>query len=302
MNLRQMEIFVAVAESGSFSRAAESVLLTQSTVSQHISALENEMGVRLFDRVGRGAELTEAGLLFRRHVRQVLAECADLRQAMARFQGLEDSQLTVGASNIPANYLVPNMLPILAASYPGIVLSVITGDSREIIDRLVVGEMPLAVVGDCFANDAVEYSPLVTDTLLLVVGKGHPWWDRQSVARVELATTPLIVREVGSGSGSAVDQVLQRAGLDPAELRIAARFGSNEAVKQAVVSGFGAAFLSSLSIERELAYGGLAVVSVEGVTISRRFWLAVRRDRTLSPAAQAFAALFEETYGAPDLS
>jgi len=302
MNLRQMEIFVAVAESGSFSRAAESVLLTQSTVSQHISALENEMGVRLFDRTGRGAELTEAGQLFRQHVRQVLAECAELHQAMARFRGLEDSQLTVGASNIPANYLISNLLPKLAVCHPGIVLNVITGDSREIINRLVVGEVALAVVGDCFVNDAVEYSPLVTDTLLLVVGKGHPWWDRQSVARVELATTPLITREVGSGSGSAVDQALQRAGLEPAELRIAARFGSNEAVKQAVVSGFGAAFLSSLSIRRELAHKELTVIPIEGVHVERRFWLAVRRDRTLSPAAQAFAALFEETYGAPDLS
>jgi len=296
MNLHQLEIFVAVAESGSFSRAAESVLLTQSTVSQHVAALENEVGVRLFDRTGRGAELTDAGQLFRQHVRQVLADCADLRQAMARFRGLEDPQLIIGASNIPANYLIPKLLPKLAACHPGIALSVIAGDSREILDRLVAGEVALAVVGGRFAIDAVEYSPLLADTLLLVVGKGHPWWNRRSVSREELATTPLITRELGSGSGSAVDQALQQAGLDPAALKVAARFGSNEAVKQAVVGGFGAAFLSSLSVERELACGELAVVLVEGVTIARHFWLAVRRDRTLSPAAQAFAAVLLELY------
>lgn len=297
MNLRQLEIFVAVAESGSFSRAADDVLLTQSTVSQHVAALENELGVRLFDRTGRGAELTEGGQLFRQHVRQVLAECADLRQTMARFRGLEDPRLTVGASNIPANYLIPGLLPRLAARHPGIMLNVVAGDSREIIEQLTAGEVALAVVGAHFANDAVEFTPLAADTLQLVVGKGHPWWGRQSVAREELLSTPLVIRESGSGSGSAVEQSLRQVGLDPAQLRMAARFGSNEAVKQSVLGGFGAAFLSVLSVQREVARGELALVEVEGITIERRFWLAVRRDRTLSPAAQAFARLITELYG-----
>ena len=296
MNLHQLEIFVAVAETGSFSRAAESVLLTQSTVSQHVAALENEVGVRLFDRTGRGAELTEAGQMFRQHVRQVLADCADLRQAMARFRGLEDPQLTIGASNIPANYLIPQLLPKLAARHPGITLNVVAGDSRETINRLLGGEVALAVVGERSGSDAAEYTPLVTDTLLLVVGRGHPWWARRSVERTDLEATPLITRELGSGSGSAVERALRQAGLDPEQLRISARLGSNEAVKQAVISGFGAAFLSSLSVSQELARGELAVVQVEGVTIERQFWLAVRRERTLSPAAQAFAKLMVEVY------
>jgi len=296
MNLHQLEIFVAVAETGSFSRAAESVLLTQSTVSQLVAALENEVGVRLFDRTGRGAELTEAGQMFRQHVRQVLADCADLRQAMARFRGLEDPQLTIGASNIPANYLIPRLLPKLAARHPGITLNVVAGDSRETINRLLGGEVALAVVGERAGSDAVEYTPLVTDTLLLVVGRGHPWWARRSVERTDLEATPLITRELGSGSGSAVERALRQAGLDPEQLRISARLGSNEAVKQAVISGFGAAFLSSLSVSQELARGELAVVQVEGVTIERQFWLAVRRERTLSPAAQAFAKLMVEVY------
>ncbi len=299
MNLHQLETFVAVAETGSFSRAADSVLLTQSTVSQHIAALENEVGVRLFDRTGRGAELTDAGQLYRQHVRQVLAECADLRHAMARFRGLEDPQLIVGASNVPANYLIPRLLPKLAARYPGIALSVVAGDSREIIDRLVAGEVAMAVVGGRFINDAVEFMPLVVDTMLLVVGKGHPWWARRSVTPEELAGSPLVARESGSGSGSAVDQALQQAGIEPESLRIAARFGSNEAVKQAVVGGFGYAFLSSLSVEQELVRGELVVVEVEGIAIERRFWLVVRRDRTLSPAAQSFAALLKELYRDP---
>lgn len=297
MNLRQLEVFVAVADSGSFSRAAEEVLLTQSTVSQHIASLESELGVRLFDRTGRGAELTEGGRLFRQHVRQVLAECDDLRQTMARFRGMEEPHLTVGASNIPANYLIPALLPTLAARHPGILLNVLAGDSREIIDRLTAGEAALAVVGNRYDDDDVTFAPLLSDQLQLVVGRGHPWWKREEVDLEELASTPLIVREAGSGSGRAVDLALQQAGLDPARLRIVAHLGSNEAVKQAVINGFGAAFLSSLSIRRELSHRELQVISLAGVCVERRFWLATRRDRTLSPAARAFYGLLAEVYG-----
>jgi len=297
MNLRQLEVFLAVASSGSFSRAAEEVLLTQSTVSQHVAALESELGVRLFDRTGRGAELTDGGQLLRRHARRVLAECDDLRQSLARYRGMEDPQLRVGASNIPANYLIPGLLPTLAARHPGIVLSVHAGDSREVIDWLRVGQVALAVVGDRYDDAAVTYRPLLTDTLLLVIGRGHPWQGRAAAGLEELAATPLVVRETGSGSGRSTEEALQRAGLDPARMRIVARLGSNEAVKQAVINGFGAAFLSSLSIQRELAHGEMAVVPIAGVTIERRFWLAVRRDRTLSPATQALAGLIGEHYG-----
>lgn len=296
MNLRQLEVFLAVAETGSFSRAADDVLLTQSTVSQHIAALESELGVRLFDRTGRGAELTEGGQLFRQHVRQVLAECADLRQTMARFRGMEDPQLIIGASNVPANYLIPSLLPILAARHPGVVLNVVTGDSRDVIARLRAGEVALGVVGDRCEGDDLDFSPLTADVLHLVAGKGHPWMGRQNVVLDELLATPMIVREGGSGSGRSTEDALQRAGLDVGSLRVVARLGSNEAVKQAVIAGFGVAFLSSLSIRRELANGELTVVPVAGVTIERCFWLVCRRERTLSPAAQAFARLLVEYF------
>jgi LysR family transcriptional regulator, low CO2-responsive transcriptional regulator len=298
MNLRQLEVFAAVAETGSFSRAAEEVLLTQSTVSQHVAALENQLGVKLFDRTGRGAELTEAGQLFRRHARQVLVACAELRETMARFCGLDGPELTVGASNIPANYLLPSLLPELAVRHSGIVLNVVAGDSREIIGRLLHGEFAVAVVGSRCPDQDVEFTPLLADTLRLVVGVGHPWRGRQLVELAELAGTPLLTREAGSGSGRAVEQALQTAGLPLPQLHIAARLGSNEAVKQAVMAGCGAAFLSALSVERELASGDLAVVTVAGLQVERRFWLALRRGRSLSPAADAFVRLLTGRYGA----
>lgn len=300
MDLHRFRIFIAVADSGNFSRAAEQMLLTQSTVSQHIAALESKLGIRLFDRTGRGAELTDGGRLFSQRVRQILSACDELRQTMARFQGMEDTQLTVGASNIPANYLIPALLPTLINRHPGIILNVIAGDSRQITDQLLRGEVALAVVGDRFGDDLVTYSPLTSDTLLFVVGTGHPWQHKIAVSLAELLSTPLVVREAGSGTGRSTENALQAAGFDMARLHIVARLGSNEAVKQAVIRNFGAAFLSSLSIQRELACGEMIALKIEGVTIVRRFWLATRRGRTLSPAAHTFARLLTETLGVDD--
>lgn len=297
MNLHRLQIFMAVADTGSFSRAAEKMLLTQSTISQHIAALEAELAVELFDRTGRGAELTDGGRLLGQHVRRILIECTELNQAMARFRGLEETLLTVGASNIPANYLIPQLLPVMGERHPGITLNVLTGDSRDMIGLLAAGEVALAVVGSRFEDDSVAYTPLTGDSLQLVVGSGHPWRGRTEVTLKELVATPMIVREAGSGSGRAVEAALQTAGLDIGQLQILARLGSNEAIKQAVSRGTAAAFLSSLSIQRELLHGELATVPVSGLAINRCFWLATRCCRALSPAARAFTTLLTETFG-----
>ncbi len=297
MKLHRLEVFQAVADTGSFSRAAEKMFLTQSTVSQHIAGLEEELAVQLFDRTGRGAELTEGGRLLGQHVRRILVECADLNQAMARFRGLDDTLLTVAASNIPANYLIPQLLTVMAARHPGVTLNVLTGDSRDMIGLLSAGEVAMAVVGNRFEDDGVAYTPLAGDSLQLVIGDGHPWRGRVEVGLEELLATPMIVREAGSGSGRAVEKALQAAGLDISRLQIMARLGSNEAIKQAVSRGTAAAFLSSLSIRHELRFGELMALPVAGLSISRGFWLATRCGRTLSPAAQAFTALLAETFG-----
>ncbi len=296
MNLRQLEVFVAVVEAGSFSRGAEVALLTQSTVSQHIAALESEVGLRLLDRTGQGVLLTSAGKLYLRHARKVLAECVSLRQALAGFSGLQQATLTIGASNIPANYLIPSILPRLAEEHPGVALTMQTGDSRAMLDRLLSGSVELAVIGSHSDARGVDYRPLADDLLVLAVNPRHLWGRRKSISLDDLATAPLIVREDGSGSDQALQKSLQQSGFDPDRLQVAVRLGSNEAVRQALISGFGAAFLSEISIRQELARGELIRVQVNGLTVQRQFWLATRRGRTVSPAAEIFTDLMLESF------
>ena len=296
MNLHQIELFIAVAETGSFSRAAEDALLNQSTISQHIAALEEEVGSALLDRTPKGALTTASGKVFLRHARRIVSERDSLLQAMNSFTGLQNAHLTIGASNIPANYLIPAILPRLSESHPGISLTMTSGDSQDIVDTLSAAEIELAVVGSRFELKGINYEPLTNDTLVLVVGMNHPWRKRKTITVNELSEGRFIVREKGSGSGRTLENSLRTVGVEPENLVVTARLGSNEAVNQAVATGAGCAFVSEVSIRRQVADRELYKVDVEGLRVERQLWLATMRDRSLSPAAEAFRELLLEKY------
>lgn len=296
MDLRQIKIFVAIAETGSFSAGADIVALTQSTVSQHISSLEEEMGVPLFNRLSRGISLTTGGKLFLRHARRILRESDALSQAMSSYRGLERAELVIGASNIPANYLVPQLLPTIKQEHPGISLTMLTGDTTEVLTMLEGAEVELALVGSRSDNIEIIFSPLINDPLVLVVSSKHRWAESGPIEIKQLLCEPLIMRETGSGSGHSLDLALRLVGHDPGELTIAARLGSNEAVLQAVAGGFGGAFVSELSVKFWNNAAELKRIEINGLTVERKIWMARAKGRTFSPAAEAFSKLLRNRY------
>jgi DNA-binding transcriptional LysR family regulator len=293
MNLHQIKIFVAIAEKGSFSAAAETIALTQSTISQHMASLEDEIGVTLFDRQGRGITLTSGGALFLRHARRILGESAALLQAMNSFKGLEQAELVIGASNVPANYLVPPLLATLEQKHPGITLTMLTGDTAEILNMLEGAEIELGVVGSRTPHNEFVYDPLLNDPLVLVVAVSHPWARQKQLSIDDLFNQQLIMREEGSGSGQSLDEALRQAGRNPADLNFAARLGSNEAVLQAVASGYGGAFVSEFSVQHWKQAEQLCRIHIDGLMVERKIWLATMEGRTLSPAADAFVHLLK---------
>jgi LysR family transcriptional regulator, low CO2-responsive transcriptional regulator len=291
MNLKQLEVFLAVAETGSFSRGAEKTFLTQSTVSQHISSLETEFGIRLLDRTGRGALLTEAGKLLLRQARRVSTEVRETEQAMKRFCGIEDADLRIGASSIPSAYVIPPLLPLLLERNPGIRITVLQGDSREVLEMLAGEEVEAAITGSTTDDGRFESATFGRDSIRLIVRRDHPWANRDGVEPRELAAEPLVLREEGSGTGRAVTEALRKAGVAGSELTVRATLGSNEAVKKAIAAGAGIGFLSGLALE---ATDDLTPVVMNGLTISRNFHIVTRAGRELSPAAAAFASLLQE--------
>jgi DNA-binding transcriptional LysR family regulator len=296
MNLKQLEVFINVAESGSFSRGAEASFITQSTVSQHISALENEFGLKLLDRTGKGALLTEGGKLLLGRARRLVEDAREVALALDRFKGIQDAVLRVAGSSIPGEYMIPVALPALLTRFPGLTLIQVQGDSREVLDKLLAEQVELAVVGAASGDESLEFTPIAWDQLVLIAAAGHRWATDPPAAPDQLIQEPFVMREPGSGTGSAFTGALEKAGVVVARLRVAAQLGSNEAVKRAVMAGVGVSFVSRLSVQKELERGDLVQIAVAGIDIRRQFFLAQRRGRELSPAALAFAAVLTEMY------
>jgi DNA-binding transcriptional LysR family regulator len=291
MTLKQLEVFVAVADTSSFSRGAEKTCITQSTVSQHIQGLEEELGIRLFDRGRGGALLTEAGKLFYSRARKILSECVESRSAVRRFLGMEDVVLKVGASNIPGTCLIPAALGRFQAACPCVRLEVSQGDSRSVVRQLVEEEIELGIIGGRYDDERVHFEEMGQDTIVCAVSRDRIDSAKKSLSQAELCKVPLVVREQGSGTQKAVYEALAKTWINRESLRVVAVLGSSEAVKRALLEGAGYAFVSSMSIDEELASGSLQTVRIPGLTITRKFYAAYRSGRELSPAATAFLTL-----------
>jgi len=293
VDLRQLEIFVKVAEFGSFSRAAESLHLTQPTVSEHIRTLEEELGVRLLDRLGRGAAATPAGQLLLGYATRVLALAREARQAVDRFQGRMSGDLAVGASSIPGEYILPALIGRFKEKYPDISIALLIGDSRSAVDWVMEGRVELGVVGQPLTRRGVEYRELMPDEVVLVVPAAHPWAGRASVALEDLVAEPLIVRERGSGTRAAFEQALAEAGKDLGGFRIVAEMGATQAIKQAIRAGVGVSVMSRRAVEDECRARAVACLQVDGLKLARSFYLATHRERSRSPLGEAFRAFLE---------
>jgi DNA-binding transcriptional LysR family regulator len=288
MNLKQLEVFVAVAETRSFTQGAEKSYLTQSTVSQHISSLENEFGIRLLDRTGKGVYLTEGGKILYDLSRRILAGTQEMTTAIQRYKGLEQAVLRIGGSNIPGIYMIPRFLPLYHEMHPGVSVHAVQGDSQEILERLKNNEIEIGFLGCLYNDEAVQFQQIAQDNIILVVDKNHTWKDEQDISLEELSEASFVFREVGSGTQGTVSAALTHAGVNPERLRVTARLGSNEAVKQAVCRGVGVSFLSELSVRNECERSELFPVKVRELTITRSFFCAYRRGRELSPAGRSF--------------
>lgn len=293
MDLRRLEIFAKVAELGSFSRAADALFLTQPTVSEHVRALEDELGVQLLDRLGRGTSPTRAGTLLLGYAKRMLALGREARQAVDQFQGRMLGELVVGGSTIPGEYVLPALIGQFKRKYPEISLCLLIGGSQMVSGWVEEGRVEVGVVGARPAIRSLAALELMSDELTVVVSSEHRWAGRGSVPLAEVQEEPMIVRERGSGSRQALEDALEGVGLDLAAFRVAGEMGSTQAIKQGVRAGVGIALISKRAVLDECHAKLVHCLPVEGVTIARSFYLVTHRDRSRSPLAQAFVDFVE---------
>ncbi len=292
LDLRKLQVFALVLEQRSFSKAAELSNLTQPTVSGHVKALEDFFGVTLLDRHTREVVPTPAGLLLHRYAKRIIRLVEEAEREMALFKGGRKGRLLIGGSTIPGQYILPRILGRFKEAYPEIQVSVKISDTDEIAHLVAEGDLELGIVGAKVLESNLSYEPCYEDEIILVVprdlgiGSG-------SIKPEEVRKIPLVVRERGSGTWLTAKRALKEIGCPLDKLHIVAELGSTEAVRQAVKSGLGGAFLSRRAVAEDLASGVLKEVLVEGLCIKRHFYLIVPERRTLSPTAQIFINFFK---------
>ena len=288
MDIRRLEVFCKVVELKSFTRAAEAVLLSQPTVSEHIRLLEESLDEKLLDRLGKEIQPTGAGEILYRYARRIIQLRDEAQQSIHTYRGRLSGQLEVGASTIPGTYLLPTLLEGFHQLNRKVRLTVQIGGSGQISDEVLNGTLELGIVGSPVSDNRLETVQLPGDELMLAVHPAHPWARRTSISPGELLEHPFIQREPGSGTRQVTEEILVAEGLSPGRLKVVAEMGSSEAVRQGVKSGVGAAILSSLAIEEDLHNQTLVSVPLEGFHCERPFFLLQRRNRQLSPLASAF--------------
>jgi DNA-binding transcriptional LysR family regulator len=293
VDLRQLEIFIKVAELGSFSKAADALFLTQPTVSEHIKSLEDELGVRLLDRLGRGAAVTKGGALLQGYAQRLLALSRETRQAMESFQGRMSGELLVGASTIPGEYILPALIGRFKEKFPDIAITLLIGDSQAVTEWVAEGRAEVGVVGARSGHRGIDFRELLPDDIVLIVSPAHPWQGRKQVTLEELRAEPLLLRERGSGTRAALEAALVQAGADIAAFRVVGEMGSTQAIKQAVKAGVGVSLVSRRAVEEECRAASVWGLRVKDLKITRAFYLATHRERSRSPLAEAFRAFVE---------
>jgi len=288
VDIRRLEVFCKVVELKSFTRAAEAVLLSQPSVSEHVRALEETLGEKLLDRLGREVLPTGAGQILYQYGRRIIQLRDEALQAVDQFRGNLSGSLVLGASTIPGAFILPALIESFKWTHPSIRTTLKIAGTSRIVEELLRGNLEMGIVGAQPKDQRLEAEAVFSDELVLTVFPGHPWAGRESVSLEELPGEPFILREAGSGTRSVMNQALQGQGFDPARLSMVAEMGSSEAVRQSIKARLGISILSSLAVAEDLQLGSLVMVPIEGLHIRRPFYLARRKNRQPSPLALAF--------------
>ncbi|MCF8056368.1 MAG: LysR family transcriptional regulator [Desulfocapsa sp.] len=294
MEINKLEAFCKVVELKSFTRAAEAVLLTQPTVSEHVRSLEEELGQKLLDRLGKAVEPTPVGRLFYRYARKILQAKREAVQAVEQYSGSLVGRIMVGCSTIPGAYVLPELIGRFRRQHPSIKTTLRISSSHIISGQVLEGELDMGVVGAKWNESGLSWTEMFHDELTLVVHPDHPWARGKAVALAAIVKEPFIMREAESGTRKVFSNILEKNGTKESELREVAEIGSTEAIKEAVKAGIGISILSRCAIMDDINSGRLAAVAIKGQVLERPFYLVQRKNRALSPVASVFLEYLHE--------
>ena len=294
INLKQLEAFVATAEFSSFTKASEELFLTQSTVSSHISALESALGVRLIQRSARQrVTLTKEGQQVYREAREILDRCQALQDLKNQDR---ENQLIIGASSVPGQCLMPEIMGDFLAAVPDCRYIQLRGDSARIHQYLAQGKANLGFVGIASNPKEYHYHPVAEDRLVLITANKEPYQTlhRQGTSGMELLSMPMILREENSGTRQERERYLLRNQILPESLNIIAQIDNPEAIRSSVSRGLGVSVMSVLAAREYLLSEQLLSFELGDQGAFRKIYLCWRKDAFLSPAEKKFIRFVQD--------
>lgn len=285
MNLHQLRIFCSVVESGSYTRAAETLYMTQPAVSLQVRALERSLQVKLLERVNQQLIVTEAG--------QALYQCAlpmlnaeeEAERVLAELKGAVRGKLVVAANTTGGMYIVPPLLASYKERHPESELYLQIDATDRLIERARQGVIDLGFACGAIQQPELTVEAIGTDSLTLILSPYHPLASRPALTLEQVAALPFIVPESISRTRQLIEQTFRERGY---ALKIVMHFQGTEPVKKAVESNLGAAIVSRASVEREVAAGALRPVPIADLDLKRPFVMFYRQGKYFGPMARAF--------------
>ncbi|MEA4847593.1 MAG: selenium metabolism-associated LysR family transcriptional regulator [Clostridiaceae bacterium] len=301
MDFRQIEAFVYVVRFKSFSKAADAIYLTQPTISSHISTLEKELGIKLIDRSGKGVEPTNAGKIFFDFANNLINIRDNALFTLNEFSRKVEGKVEIAASTVPAEYLLPKLMIGFREIYGDISFSVDQFDSKQVIDELLDKKYELGMVGTVIEDNKLEYQKLMDDKLVLAAPCSEKFCAIASniLPFEAIKNESFIYRESGSGTRQEFEKIFMKHGIDPSSIRIAARFNSIDAIKQAVSQGLGVSIMSYVSIEDYIKFGRIKAFDIEGIDLTRAFYIVTHKKRPFSPVNSVFLKYVIDSYKVP---
>jgi DNA-binding transcriptional LysR family regulator len=284
LTFRQLGIFEAVARHLSYTRAAEALHLSQPAVSMQIKQLEENVGLPLFEQLGKKIYLTEAGRELSHYSRVIEQQLSEAESVLGELKGLHRGKLKISVAST-ANYFIPTLLGSFSRRYPDVTVSLDVTNRETLLRQLTENTADLVVMGQPPAEADVEAQVFMDNPLVVVAPPGHTLAKEKKIPLARLQEETFLLRESGSGTRIAMERFFNGRGM---RLRTGMEVGSNEAIKQSVQAGLGLGLLSRATIEQELALQRLVVLDVAEFPIMRQWFVVHRKGKRLSAAAAAF--------------
>jgi DNA-binding transcriptional LysR family regulator len=266
----RLKVFRTVAEHLNFRKAAEHLFLTQPAVTLQVKALEEDLGIRLFDRAANRISLTPQGSLLLEYAKKIAALVSKAEQELGGGDGKVSGELSLGVSTTIAQYLFPRLLRAFLDENPRVKFSLHSGNTGEIVQLLLESKLAIGLIEGPARDHGIRTEPFMPDELVLIT---PPAFESVRLSRGQFVASRLLMREHGSGSRHVVEMALENAGFKLKSFKNVMNLDSTEAIKSAVEVGLGIGFVSRWAISKELELGALKVAEVAGLSVMRHFSL-----------------------------